>query len=77
MENIKTAISLLNAVRATMETISVQGIENQDAFVGCANAIHNVSQSLSRFVQTAEETESRKKQLEEQDRRYEYEGGRQ
>mgnify|MGYP003292613817 CR=1 FL=1 len=54
MENIKTAINLLNAVHATMDTISVSGIENQDKFVGCANAIQTVSQTLGKFLQEAE-----------------------
>ncbi len=54
MENIKTAINLLDAVRATMDTISVAGIENQDKFVGCANAIQTVSQTLGKFLQEAQ-----------------------
>ena len=54
MENIRTAINLLEAVRATMDTISVVGIDNQDKFVGCANAIQTVSQTLGKFLQEAE-----------------------
>lgn len=42
MEN----INLLEAIVATMDTISVVGIENQDKFVGCANAIRSVIRSL-------------------------------
>ena len=42
MEN----INLLEAIVATMDTISVVGIENQDKFVGCANAIRRVIRSL-------------------------------
>lgn len=77
METIRTAINILVAVRTTMDTISVAGIENQDAFVGCANAIHTVSQTLGRFLQNAEAEAAQKKKLEEQDQQYEYEGGRQ
>lgn len=77
MENIKSAIGLLNAVRATMDTIPVVGIENQDKFVGCANAIHNVSQTFGKFLNDAEAEAAHKKKLEEQDRQYELEGGRQ
>ena len=55
MEYIKTAINLLNAVRSTMDTISVTGIENQDKFVGCANAIQTVSQTLGKFLQEAQQ----------------------
>lgn len=54
MENIKSAISLLAAVRSTMDAISVVGIENQDKFVGCANAIQTVSQTLGKFLQDSE-----------------------
>ena len=54
MENIRTAINLLDAVRATMDTISVVGIDNQDKFVGCANAIQTVSQTLGKFLQEAD-----------------------
>ena len=46
MENLKQAINLLSAVVSTMDTISVTGIENQDKFVGCANAIRSVIRSL-------------------------------
>ena len=77
MEKIRTAINLLEAVRATMDTISVVGIENQDSFVGCANAIRTVSQTLGKFLNDAEAEAAHKKKLEEQDRQYELEGGRQ
>ena len=46
MENLKEAINLLSAVVSTMDTISVTGIDNQDKFVGCANAIRSVIRSL-------------------------------
>lgn len=46
MENLKQAINLLSAVVSTMDTISVTGIDNQDKFVGCANAIRSVIRSL-------------------------------
>lgn len=39
-------INLLEAIVATMDTISVVGIENQDKFVGCANAIRSVIRQL-------------------------------
>lgn len=51
METIINAINLLKAVRSTMDTIDVRGIDNQDKFVGCANAILTVSQTLEIFVQ--------------------------
>ena len=58
METIKTAINLLNAVRSTMDTICVVGIENQDKFVGCANAIQTVSYTLEKFMTEAREEDT-------------------
>lgn len=43
MENL---ISLLEAVYSTMDSISVSGIDNQDKFVGCANAIRTAIRQL-------------------------------
>lgn len=77
MEKIRTAINLLEAVRATMDTISVVGIENQDSFVGCANAIRTVSQTLVKFMNDADAETAHRRKLDEQDRQYEQEGGRQ
>lgn len=48
-------ISLLLRVRSTMETISVTGIDNQDKFVGCANAIQTAVGRLEQL--TAQEHE--------------------
>ena len=39
-------INLLSCIVATMETISVVGIDNQDKFVGCANAIKTAIREL-------------------------------
>lgn len=39
-------ISLLEAVVSTLDTIPVVGIDNQDKFVGCANAIRTVIRQL-------------------------------
>lgn len=39
-------ISLLEAVVSTMDTIPVVGINNQDKFVGCANAIRTAIRQL-------------------------------
>lgn len=45
------AIQLLKAVRSTMDTIDVRGVENQDKFVGCANAVLTVVQTLEKIQQ--------------------------
>ena len=50
-------ISLLDAVYSTMNTISVEGIDNQDKFVGCANVVKNVASKLGEMNETKEETD--------------------
>lgn len=39
-------INILEAVVSTMDTISISGIDNQDKFVGCANALQRVIKQL-------------------------------
>lgn len=51
-------INLLSRIGATMETISVVGIDNQDKFVGCANAIKTVMVKLEQF-QIAEQNKEK------------------
>ena len=50
MENLKQAINLLRAVEATMDAISVTGIDNQDKFVGCAQAVKTVVKQISEYI---------------------------
>lgn len=50
-------ISLLEAVYSTMNTISIEGIDNADKFVGCANAVKNVANKLREMNETKEETD--------------------
>lgn len=52
-------INLLSRVGATMETISVVGIDNQDKFVGCATAIKTVIRKLEQMpaAEKKDETE--------------------
>lgn len=52
-------INLLSRIGATMETISVVGIDNQDKFVGCATAIKTVIRKLEQLpaVEKKEEPE--------------------
>lgn len=57
MENLKQAISILRSVESTMDTISVVGIDNQDKFVGCAQAVKSVAQQISDYIASAEEKE--------------------
>ena len=54
MDNLKQAISLLSDVVSTMDTISVVGIDNQDKFVGCAQAVKTVAQQISDYIASAE-----------------------
>jgi len=50
-------INLLSRIGATMETISVVGIDNQDKFVGCANAIKTVMAKLGQLQTTEQNKE--------------------
>lgn len=54
MDNLKQAINLLHSVEATMDTISVVGIDNQDKFVGCAQAVKTVTKQISDYIDSAE-----------------------
>lgn len=54
MDNLKQAINLLCTVEATMDTISVTGIDNQDKFVGCAQAVKTVAKQISDYIASAE-----------------------
>lgn len=54
MDNLKQAINLLCTVEATMDTISVTGIDNQDKFVGCAQAVKTVAKQISDYIATTE-----------------------
>lgn len=47
-------INLLQAIVSTMDTIPIVGIEAQDKFVGCANAIRTVIRSLKEEQQRVE-----------------------
>lgn len=77
METIKNAITLLEAVYETLNTVAVEGFENQSKMVDSAGGIRTVYQALGKFLQDAEAQADQKKKLEEQDRQYELEGGRQ
>ena len=54
MENLKQVINLLRAVEATMDTISVIGIDNQDKFVGCAQVVKTATQQISDYIASVE-----------------------
>lgn len=55
MDNLKKAINLLRSVEATMDTISVTGIDNQDKFVGCAQAVKAAAKQISDYTMANEE----------------------
>ena len=54
MDNLKQAINLLCTVEATMDTISVTGIDNQDKFVGCAMSVRTAAKQISDYIASAE-----------------------
>lgn len=57
MENLKSATNLLKSVMQTMDTISVSGLDNQDKFVGCAQAIQRVLEMVSKYISGNEKEE--------------------
>lgn len=54
MENLKQSVNLLSDVVSTMDTISVTGIDNQDKFVGCAEAVRTAAKQISDYIASAE-----------------------
>ena len=54
MNEMKASIDLLRSVYLTMDTISVVGIDNQDKFVGCAQAVKTVTKQISDYIDSAE-----------------------
>jgi hypothetical protein len=57
MENLKSATNLLKSVMQTMDTISVSGLDNQDKFVGCAQAIQRVLEMVKKYISDNEKEE--------------------
>lgn len=57
MENLKSATNLLKSVMQTMDTISIYGLDNQDKFVGCAQAIQRVLEMVSKYISDSEKEE--------------------
>ncbi len=57
MENLKSATNLLKSVMQTMDTISISGLDNQDKFVGCAQAIQRVSEMVNKYISGNEKEE--------------------
>lgn len=57
MENLKSVTNLLKSVMQTMDTISVSGLDNQDKFVGCAQAIQRVLEMVSKYISDNEKEE--------------------
>lgn len=57
MENLKSATNLLKSVMQTMDTISVSGLDNQDKFIGCAQAIQRVLEMVSKYISGNEKEE--------------------
>lgn len=57
MKNLKSATNLLKSVMQTMDTISVSGLDNQDKFVGCAQAIQRVLEMVNKYISDNEKEE--------------------
>lgn len=57
MENLKSATNLLKSVMQTMDTILISGLDNQDKFVGCAQAIQRVVELVNKYISGNEKEE--------------------
>lgn len=57
MENLKSATNLLKSVMQTMDTISIFGLDNQDKFVGCAQAIQRSIEMVNKYISDNEKEE--------------------
>ena len=57
MENLKSATNLLKSVMQTLDTISVSGLDNQDKFVGCAQAIQQSMEMVNKYISDNEKGE--------------------
>lgn len=51
------SITLLEAVCHTMDSIAIVGVDNQDKFVGCVNAIRTVLSRLNELNTSKEESD--------------------
>lgn len=56
-------ISLLEAIVSTLDSIPIVGIDAQDKFVGCANAIRTVIRSLKEEQQRVEAISEEKEEV--------------
>jgi hypothetical protein len=50
MEQLKQAATLLYAVLGDMDEIPVEGLDNQKAFLGCADGIRTAAQVILQYV---------------------------
>ena len=57
MENLKSATNLLKSFIHTMDTIPVSGLDNQDKFVGCAQAIQRATDMVNKYISDNEKEE--------------------
>ena len=63
MKKLKKAMSLLRSVDLTMDTIPVTGIDNQDKFVGCAEAVRAAAKQISDYIASAEACAEKKEDV--------------
>lgn len=59
MENLKSATNLLKSVMYTMDTVSVVGLDNQDKFIGCAQAIRRATEMVNKYISDNEKKEEK------------------
>ncbi|HAL88438.1 MAG TPA: hypothetical protein DFH97_00810 [Clostridiales bacterium] len=59
MENLKSTTNLLKSVMYTMDTVSVVGLDNQDKFIGCAQAIRRATEMVNKYISDNEKKEEK------------------
>lgn len=62
----QNTIQLLKTVRATMDSIDVRGVDNQDKFVGCALSIQNVIRKMEQIQKEIQENSEKNQEVKEQ-----------
>ena len=63
MDNLKQVINLLRSIESTMDTISVVGIDYQDKFVGCAQAVRTAGNHISDYIASVEACAEKKDEV--------------
>lgn len=67
MEHLRQAATLLYAILGDMDKIPVEGLENQKAFLNCADGIQTAAQVILQYAETEEAKQPAPEAPEEED----------